>query len=467
LHRTISFAPHKKTPTEYDGQKAKNIQKKLQIAVWITLAGVFICWILIFLTYLYRIFYWGLFIGIGTLFIEMVIWRVRLGATRGFKWLLTFFLSLTLLLILCVGTILSGLTGDIDFYFPFLLAYTVLLIGWLIGWCCVTPLPQWMKYALLFLLFSAPFFPAGYAYYTYQKSKIPRLREDFDLTAYTPFTHTALLARLEEESTLQLAPPFPVMNGATALYPLYAAFAEATYPESLADNDSISYVWGGSTPRAFESLLIGEADIIFCAQPSRQQWEEVREKGDTFLLTPIGKEAFVFFVHKDNPVVSLSSREIRDIYSGKTTRWKEVGGKNKKIFPFQRPTGSGSQTMLEHIMEEVPLMPAPEDKEVMGMGEIIDRTSTYRNSQNALGYSFLFFTQKMVANQTIRLLEIDGIAPEKENIANGTYPFTGDFYAITLSLPSENVQKLIGWIRSDQGQQLVEQTGYVRKEIYD
>ncbi len=154
-------------------KKPKTYKEKLQIAVWITLAGVFICWILIFLTYLYRIFYWGLFIGIGTLFIEMVIWRVRLGATRGFKWLLTFFLSLTLLLILCVGTILSGLTGDIDFYFPFLLAYTVLLIGWLIGWCCVTPLPQWMKYALLFLLFSAPFFRQDMHTIHTRKAKFP------------------------------------------------------------------------------------------------------------------------------------------------------------------------------------------------------------------------------------------------------------------------------------------------------
>ncbi|MCC8187708.1 MAG: substrate-binding domain-containing protein [Bacteroides sp.] len=444
-------------------KKEKTYKEKLQMAVWITFSWVFICWMLTFSVRLYHIPQWGFFIGIGVLFMEMVLWRVRLGATRGFKWLLTFFLSLILLLILCVGTILSALTGDIDFYFPFLLVYTVLLIGWLIGWCCVVQLPRWMKFALLLLLFSAPLFPAGYAYQKYQKNKIPRLREDFDLTAYAPFTHSALLARLEEEATLQLEPPLPVMHGATALYPLYAAFAEATYPEYLTENDSIRYVWGGSTPRAFESLLTGEADIIFCAQPSREQWEEVREKGNTFLLTPIGKEAFVFFVHKDNPVVSLSSRDIRDIYSGKTTHWKEIGGKNKKILPFQRPAGSGSQTMLEHIMGEVPLMPAPENKEVMGMGEIIDLTSTYRNSQNALGYSFLFFTQKMVANQTIRLLEIDGIAPHKENIMNGTYPFTIDFYAITLSQPSENVQKLIGWIVSDQEQQLVEQTGYVKR----
>lgn len=319
-----------------------------------------------------------------------------------------------------------------------------------------------MKYAIAFLLLTASVFPVGYEQYKKRQEKIPRLSENFALTTYAPFTDSPVLARLEEEATLQLSDSLPVIDGATALYPLYAAFAEATYPHDLEDYEYRNLIGGNTTPEAFENLITGNADIIFCAQPSREQWEKVRETGETFVLTPIGKEAFVFFVHKDNPVTSLSSEQIRAIYSGKVINWRVLGGKNKKIMAFQRPAGSGSQTMLEHIMGDVPLMEAPQDNFVMGMGEIIDRTSTYQNRQNALGYSFLFFTQTMVANDAIRLLEIDGVVPTRENIANETYPFIGDFYAITLSQPSENTERLIKWVLSEQGQELVEKTGYVK-----
>ncbi|WP_279401693.1 substrate-binding domain-containing protein [Piscibacillus salipiscarius] len=64
-------------------------------------------------------------------------------------------------------------------------------------------------------------------------------------------------------------------------------------------------------------------------------------------MTPIGREAFVFFVHADNPVDSLKVEEIQGIYSGNITNWKEVGGEDVEIRAFQRPEGSGSQTMLK------------------------------------------------------------------------------------------------------------------------
>ena len=71
-----------------------------------------------------------------------------------------------------------------------------------------------------------------------------------------------------------------------------------------------------------------------------------KKQKEELVKVPIGKEAFVFFENKDNPVTNLSSKQIRDIYSGKITNWKEVGGKDEKIQGTNVPETSGSQSAL-------------------------------------------------------------------------------------------------------------------------
>ncbi|MDL2302886.1 substrate-binding domain-containing protein [Dysgonomonas sp. OttesenSCG-928-D17] len=142
------------------------------------------------------------------------------------------------------------------------------------------------------------------------------------------------------------------------------------------------------------------------------------------------------------------------------TNWKDAGGRNDDIKAYQRPKNSGSQTMLEHIMGNTPLAKPLETEMAGGMGDIITYTADYKNYKNAIGYSFLFFATEMAGNNQIELLKVDGIYPSRETVKSGQYPFTGDFYAITTDTQNPNVQRLIDWILSPQGQYLVEQTGY-------
>ena len=82
------------------------------------------------------------------------------------------------------------------------------------------------------------------------------------------------------------------------------------------------------------NLINGRVDIIFALAPSEQQLAEAKRLGKELKLTPIGKEAFVFFVNEKNPVKSLTADEIKGIYSGEITNWKEVGGKRRTFVPF-------------------------------------------------------------------------------------------------------------------------------------
>ena len=286
--------------------------------------------------------------------------------------------------------------------------------------------------------------------------------EDINLGDYKPFSAGNKLAVLPQKAGIEFFENLPRVDGATALYPVYASFVQAVYPATEDYTDlRRGIVKCTTTQNAFANLIDSHVDIIFCAAPSQEQIAMAEEKGIVFNLTPIGKDAFVFFVNKNNPVNNLKVEQIRGIYSGNITNWREVGGRNSEIVAFQRPANSGSQTALEFIMEGIPIMKPPVNREIDAMDMIFESVALYMNLGNAIGFSFLFFTTEMVNNSEIKLLSIEGVFPAKETIQSDEYAFSGLFYAITTGNESENTKKFIEWILSDEGQYLIEKTGYV------
>ena len=185
------------------------------------------------------------------------------------------------------------------------------------------------------------------------------------------------------------------------------------------------------------------------------------EQGTEFIYTPIGYEAFVFFVHKDNPVDSLTTQQIKDIYSGKITNWAQVGGKNEPIAAYQRNNNSGSQSMLIRFMGDTTLATPPKELVSGTMGGIAEKVANYRSRSNSMGFSFRYYMEGIIQNPDIKLIAIDGITPTVENIQNGTYPIIAPLYAVTWEgNTNENVQKLLDWVLSPEGQYIIEQTGY-------
>ncbi len=293
---------------------------------------------------------------------------------------------------------------------------------------------------------------------------------------YEPFAADTKAVYLNGESTLKFDDPTIRMDGATALYPIYSAFVQATFPEGEYpvydydfQQDGYGQVTCSGTIEAYQRLIEGKTDIIFCAAPSQDQLDLAAEAGVELHLTPIGREAFVFFVNSRNPVTGLTVEEIQGIYSGQITNWRELGGKWQKIRPYQRAENSGSQSALLRLMDGLELIEPEEEDRISGMGGIITQVASYRNHANAIGFSFRFYSTEMVENEQIRLLALNGVEPTTETIRDGSYPIASNFYAVTASpigepAPEESSEELkafIDWILSAQGQQIIEATGYV------
>ena len=265
---------------------------------------------------------------------------------------------------------------------------------------------------------------------------------------YLPFDPDSEIVKID--SSFKLTENLPVLDGATALLPVYSAFANAVYPSDSVEFDGESYTPNSAlqyrnTAGAYKAVVDGDADIILCAAPSEQQKQYAEENGVELVLVPIGYEAFVFFVNKNNPVDELPVEQIKSIYSGECTNWKDVGGDNRIINPIDRPEGSGSQTRMLKFMDGQEIKKSP----LAFLGA-------------SIGFSFRYYVEGIVGNQDIKLISVNGVYPSKENITNGEYPLVNNFYAVyRADNKNENVQKMIEWMLSEEGQRIVNESGYV------
>ena len=300
-----------------------------------------------------------------------------------------------------------------------------------------------------------------------------------DFSDYMVYSDPSKLVRLDHPASLRIegAETMPKMDGAEACYPVYAAVAKAVYKDidliekqALREGTDIyangKIVRFTNTVQGFNQLIYSDSgkycvDLFFGARPSKSQLQNAKEEGVDLLITPIGREAFVFFVEPDNPVTNLTSAQIRKIYSGEITNWKEVGGKNQKILPFQRPENSGSQTMMQYFMGDTPLKD-PDTYEVIGaMGQVVEQVAQYNNERGAFGYSFRYFVEDLMQENNVRIISVDGVQPTIGNIRNGSYPLTTGLCLITRKDdPNPNVQKMIDFLLSPDGQEIIERTGY-------
>lgn len=299
-----------------------------------------------------------------------------------------------------------------------------------------------------------------------------------DLKPYYVENPENKLAKLDEPASFIISDvsKMPVLDGAEATYPVYSAFANACY-ENIAEIQEYAKSREGeeenapkpvrftNTIEAYKSLVNGDVDIFFGSMPSPEQKQLAADAGKELVYTPIGKEAFVFFVSEDNPVDGLTSEQVRDIYSGKISNWRNVGGRNLPILAFQRPKNSGSQTRMEYFMGDVPLKEPLKSEFEISMVGVVSSVAGYQNKKTAIGYSFRYYATQMVLPDDsghMKFLSLDGVYPSPENIADNSYPLTGQLYAVSLAdNDNEYVGRLIEFMTSEQGQQIVRETGYI------
>ena len=223
-------------------------------------------------------------------------------------------------------------------------------------------------------------------------------------------------------------------------------------------------VTGGGSGTGIASLINGTADI---ANASREMKSEEVKAAQANGITPVefvvARDAIAVVVNPSNPVRALNLQQISDIYTGKITNWREVGGDDRPIVLLSRESNSGTYV---YVLENVIRMGDPKSKLLFTPDTLLMPSSEgisteVRQNPNAIGYDGLGYVtpdQKVLA--VARDASSPYVLPSVANVNNGTYPISRPLYMYTIGEPSGQVKAYLDWVLGP-GQKLVSKLGFV------
>ena len=224
-------------------------------------------------------------------------------------------------------------------------------------------------------------------------------------------------------------------------------------------------VTGGGSGTGIAALINGTVDM---ANASRQIKEEERSKAEANGIEPVehvvAGDAIAVVVHPSNPVQGLTIPQLSDIFSGKITNWREVGGEDRPIVLLSRESNSGTHVFF---LEQVVRQGDKDDKSLFSPDTLLMPSSEgisaeVRENPNAIGYDGLGYVtddQKVVAVASTE----DGsyVMPMVETVKDGSYPIARGLYIYTAGEPQGAILEYLNWILGPEGQAIVQDLGFV------
>lgn len=263
----------------------------------------------------------------------------------------------------------------------------------------------------------------------------------------------------------------PVIDGSTSTYP----FTDAIYSNLFSNGDfhAEKPAKHSKSHTSYERLIAGEIDaMIASVYPAEDILQLAKENDVELELIPIAYDAMVFFTNADNPASELTKEQISEIYvNNKYTNWNEIGGTDALLYPYARNYDSGSHAQMErHFLNgnDIHEKIRKETTSVSMANVLTDvmDAETQEPKGYALGYSIYYYFHNMdlfyETKTRLKLLAVDGVYPNDETIADGSYPLSNNTYVVIRKSEPANspARKFADFMLTEIGQQCVTQAGF-------
>jgi phosphate transport system substrate-binding protein len=264
----------------------------------------------------------------------------------------------------------------------------------------------------------------------------------FFCTVFGVFSTGTLLA---DENTI-------VVDGSTTVGPIAKAFAEYYMQQNPGVKITVSESGSGNGAKSLINGVCDVADMSRFMKP--KEFEAAVDKGVTPVPHVVALDGIALIVHPSNPISGLTVDQARDIYVGKITNWRELGGPSKAITVISRDTNSGTyETFEKLVLSKAKIMAGAEY--VGSNGAVRARV---QSTPAAIGYVGLGFIDR-----TVKALQINGIYPDKGTVVSGRYPIARPLYMFTNSYPAlgSHLYSFVTLHTTRKGQEIVESIGFV------
>lgn len=225
-----------------------------------------------------------------------------------------------------------------------------------------------------------------------------------------------------------------------------------------AENPTIQVqVTGGGSGTGISALINGTTDICDASRPMKdEERAQIKQKfGHDVVEIPVAKDGIAIYTNEANKVTTLTIEQLRDIYLGKISNWKDVGGADGKIILYGRENSSGTYEFFkEHVLNKADFAVATST--LSGTAAVVNAVS---KDANGIGYGGEAYSKGV----KVVTLSADGkpaIAPSAETVLNGTYPLSRFLYLYLRQEPTGSQKQYVDWILGPKGQQTVKEVGY-------
>lgn len=241
-----------------------------------------------------------------------------------------------------------------------------------------------------------------------------------------------------------------VIKGSTTVLPIAQVTLEAYMKANPGANISLS---GGGSGEGIKALIDGSTDIANSSREIKKTEAELaKSKNVEPVETVVAIDAIVPIVNPRNPVKNLSADQLSQIYQGKITNWKEVGGENLEIVVISRDSSSGTfEAWGELVLKGAKVSPRAQLQ--ASNGAIVQAVS---KNKYALGYIGLGYIDK-----TVKALTVNGVQASDKTALSKEYPVSRFLYMYTNGVPKGETAKYIKFVLSPAGQALVKKEGFV------
>ncbi len=241
------------------------------------------------------------------------------------------------------------------------------------------------------------------------------------------------------------------VKGSTTVQPIMQKAVELFMAKNKGISVSISASGSGDGAKA---LIDGSTPLAMMSREMKEsELKQAKDKGVSPKQILIAYDCLTPIVHPSNAVKNLTMDQLKDIYTGKITDWKELGGSPGPISVVSRDSSSGTfEYWNEHVLKKERVFARAQMQASSGAV-----AQTVSKQKSAIGYVGLAYTK----NPGLKAVSVDGVAGSVENTLNGTYPISRGLYLYTNGEPSGDVAKLVNFILSDEGQKIVAQVEYV------
>jgi len=250
------------------------------------------------------------------------------------------------------------------------------------------------------------------------------------------------------------APERITVKGSDTMVILAQKWAEV-YMKS--NPNSIIQVTGGGSGTGISALINGATDIANSSRKMKPtEKEKLKARYNTLgVEVACAKDGITVYLHPSNKVKELSVKQLGDIFSGKITNWKEVGGADQAIKLYGRENSSGTYVFFQENVVKGDY--APSCQTLPGTAAVVNAV---KKDPNAIGYGGAAYAEGIELCKVKKDDKSPAYLATAETIKTGDYPITRYLFMYLRNKPTGEMKKYIDWILSPEGQKLVVETGY-------